>query len=121
MHDGMGDIYMNIIKAGNLGVRFLLELCMLAALGYWGFHTARSLIGKIGLGIGIPLGVAVVWGVFLAPASSMRLEGPLYLVLEVVIFGTTAAALYTTDHPSLAGAFVLIAVLNKVLMVIWGQ
>ncbi len=112
---------MDIIKAGNLGVRFLLELCMLAALGYWGFHTARDVIGKLAVGIGVPLLVAILWGVFLAPASSMRLEGPLYLILEVAIFGVAAAALSATGHPALAWTFVLIAVLNKVLMVISGQ
>jgi hypothetical protein len=58
---------------------------------------------------------------FLAPASSMRLEGPLYLILEVAIFGVAAAALYATDHVALAWALMLIAVINRVLMVIWGQ
>ncbi len=112
---------MDIIKAGNLGLRFLLELCLLAALGYWGFHTARGVIGKIAVGIGVPLVVAILWGVFLAPASSMRLEGPLYMVLEVIIFGGAAAALYATGHPALAWALVLVAVINRVLMVVWGQ
>ena len=31
------------MKAINLGVRFLLELCALAALGYWGFVTGQTL------------------------------------------------------------------------------
>ncbi len=112
---------MDIIKAGNLAVRFLLELCILVALGYWGFHTARGMLGQIALGLGVPLLVAILWGMFLAPASSMRLAGPLYLILEVAIFGAAAAALSATGHPALAWTFVLIAVLNKVLMVIWGQ
>ncbi len=51
----------------------------------------------------------------------MRLPGPVYLVQAVVIFGTAAAALYATDHPSLAGALVLIAVINRILMVLWDQ
>ncbi len=63
---------MDIIKASTLAVRFLVELGILAALGVWGFHTAQSVVGKISVGIGIPLVVAILWGMFLAPASSMR-------------------------------------------------
>ena len=33
---------MEIIKAANLALSFLLELCALAALGYWGFQTGQS-------------------------------------------------------------------------------
>ena len=30
---------LEVIKAANLALRFLLELCALGALGYWGFKT----------------------------------------------------------------------------------
>ena len=30
---------MEVIKAVNVALRFLLELCVLAALGYWGFKS----------------------------------------------------------------------------------
>ncbi|RIK40548.1 MAG: hypothetical protein DCC57_19460 [Chloroflexi bacterium] len=33
---------MTMIRAANLAVRFLLELCALAALGYWGFVTGNG-------------------------------------------------------------------------------
>jgi hypothetical protein len=46
---------MEIITSGNLALRFLLELCALVALGYWGFRTGSGLFAKIGLGIGVPL------------------------------------------------------------------
>ena len=63
---------MEAIKGLNLGVRFLLELCILVILGYWGFKTGGQTITKILLGIGSPILFAVVWGAFLAPKSSMR-------------------------------------------------
>jgi hypothetical protein len=46
---------LEVIKGANLALRFLLELCALGALGYWGFKTGGGLVAKIGLGIGVPL------------------------------------------------------------------
>ncbi|GIK40391.1 MAG: hypothetical protein BroJett011_42240 [Chloroflexota bacterium] len=112
---------MEIIKSANLALRFLLELCILVTLGYWGFKTGLGWAVKIGLGIGGPLLVAVVWGIFLAPNSSMRLQEPFLLILELVIFGLAIAALFATGHRSLAWAFGLIYVINKILMIIWKQ
>ena len=45
---------MNVFKGLNLLVRFLLELCMLAAIGYWGFKTGSGWVMKVILGIGLP-------------------------------------------------------------------
>ncbi len=110
-----------MIRSINLLLRFLLELCILAALGYWGFQTGQQTIAKIGLGIGAPLLAAVVWGIFLAPASSRRLREPWRSILELVVFGSAIAALYSTGQRSLAVAFGLIYVINKVLLVVWRQ
>ena len=112
---------MEIIKAINLGLRFLLELCMLGALGYWGFTTGRGTLAAWGLGIGAPLAAAVIWGVFLAPNSSMRLQGPPQLILELLIFGVAVAALFLAGRPTLAWVIALVVVINRVLMIVWGQ
>ena len=69
-----------VIKNGNVALRFLLELCVLVALGYWGFQTGQGLFAKIGLGIGTPLVAAVVWGLLGAPGSSWQLHDPWHLV-----------------------------------------
>ncbi|HLO32795.1 MAG TPA: YrdB family protein, partial [Anaerolineales bacterium] len=66
---------MNILKSLNLLVRFLLELCMLAALGYWGFKTQSGWVMKIIIGIGLPILIAVIWGLFLAPRATYPLQG----------------------------------------------
>jgi hypothetical protein len=112
---------METIKLANLALRFLLELCALAALGYWGFKTEASFIAKIGLGIGAPLLAAVVWGALVAPGAPVPTPGLLRLVLELIIFGLAAAALYSAGRPTLAWALVLAFVINRVLMYAWGQ
>ncbi len=112
---------MEIIKGANLLLRFLLELCALGAVGYWGFKTGGGMVAKIGLGIGAPLVVAVVWAVFVSPQAPVRLPLLLSLLLQVVIFGLAAAALAASGHRNLAWAFVAVITINAVLMYVWGQ
>jgi hypothetical protein len=112
---------MEIIKGANLLLRFLLELCALGAVGYWGFKTGGGMAAKVGLGIGAPLVIAVVWAVFVSPRAPVRLHLPLSLLLQVLIFGLAAAALATTGHRTLAWAFVALVVINALFMYAWGQ
>ena len=109
------------VKAVNLALRFLLELGALGAWGYWGFQTGSGWAMKLLLGLGAPLLAAVVWGVFLAPASGTRLQGPLALLLEVVILGGAAVALAVAGRPALAVVFAVVTLINRLLMVLWGQ
>jgi hypothetical protein len=45
-------------------VQFVLELCLLAAVAWWGAATAG-----LPLGLALPLVVAVLWGTFCAPKA----------------------------------------------------
>ena len=53
----------------NLALAFLLELCALGALGYWGVRTGDGPVAKVALGLGAPLCAAVLWGLFAAPRA----------------------------------------------------
>ncbi len=112
---------LELIKGANLALRFLLELCALGALGYWGFKTGNATITKIVLGVGAPLVAAVVWGTFVSPQAPVQLPGLLVLVLQGLVFGSAAASLVATGHRTLALVFVLIFVINAILMYVWGQ
>jgi hypothetical protein len=112
---------MEIIKAANLALSFLLELCALAALGYWGFQTGQSLIVKIGLAVCAPLVAAVVWGTFIAPKAAVAVPTWLWLVLQMVVFGCAAAGLALSGHRTLAGIFVLAVAINSLLLYVWRQ
>ncbi len=112
---------MEILKTINLALAFLLELCMLAALGYWGFTLDQGLAVRVGTGLGVPILAAVIWGVWVAPRASNRLPGPLHLIVELIIFSLAIAALYAAGRPRLALAFGLVYVLNVVLRYVWGQ
>ena len=112
---------MELLKLINIGLRFLLELCILVIFGYWGFKTGNDTFMKFLLGLGAPILFAVVWGTFLAPKSSKRLHEPWLFLLELVIFALTCWALYSTGKMDLTVAFGIVYLLNKILMVIWRQ
>jgi hypothetical protein len=105
----------------NLAVRFLLELCILISIGYWGFQIPEGLVTKIGLSIGAPLITALVWGICIAPKAPIQLPNLVHLILEIIIFGCAAVALYATGHPILSGFFSLVAVINNILLYVWKQ
>lgn len=112
---------MSFLKSLNIGVRFLLELCILAIFGYWGFETGTGMIMKILSGLGAPILFALLWGMFLAPKSPRRLQQPWSFLLEIAIFAMASWALYSTGQVDLSIAFGGIYVLNKTLMLVWGQ
>jgi hypothetical protein len=112
---------MDTLKALNAGVAFLLELAMLAALSYWGFQGEKSVWIKWGLGIGIPLAVAILWGIFLAPRANQRLNIIGGTLMSLGLFCLAAIALYQTNHPTLAVTLVVIAIVNRVLVILWKQ
>jgi hypothetical protein len=99
----------------NLIVAFLLELCALVALGYWGVRTGGEPVTKTALGLGAPLFAAVLWGLFAAPRAPVSV--PLVaLGVKVIVFGSAVAALYATGHRGLAIAFAVLGVVNSVLV-----
>jgi hypothetical protein len=81
------------LRSVNLGVRLLCELALLVALAVWGFHAGSGLAGDLVLGLGAPLLAAVVWGLWVAPASRRRLADPARLLVEVLLFAAGMVAL----------------------------
>jgi hypothetical protein len=97
----------------NLGLRFGLELCALAALAYGGWHVPGAVWVRVLVAVALPLAAAVVWGRWVAPKASRPLSDPLRLVPEWVVFGGAAVALIGTGHPVLAGVLALLAAGNR--------
>lgn len=109
------------MKTVNLAVAFLLELCMLVALGYWGFQTGGSVPLNIVLGLGAPLIAIVIWARFMAPASANRLTGSAYLLVKLIIFGLAAIGLAVAGQVTLAIIFAVVSVINQMLVLVWKQ
>ena len=105
----------------NLALSFFLELCMVLAYGYWGFKAGNGLVMQLLLGIGIPLAVIVIWGIFLAPASKQRLQGVPHWMLEIILFVTAIVALFVAGQPNWAMIFAVLYSINVVLRLAWRQ
>jgi hypothetical protein len=99
----------------TLLVRFLLELCLLAALGWWGFET-----GGWALGLGAPLAAAVVWGMFIAPKARHPVPLAVWIGLQVILFGAAALGLAAVASTSLALVFAAVVVLHGAAMAALG-
>jgi len=100
----------------NLAIRFLLELCALASLGYWGFQLDRGWTLNILAGIGAPLLAAVAWGLFVSPKASVPLPGQWSPVPEIAVFGAAAAALYAAGRPALCRLLLAVWAVNKLAL-----
>lgn len=90
----------------NAALRFVLELCMLAALAYWGYRRDDPILRWV-LMIAAPLVAIVLWGVFAVPGDPSRsgdtviaTAGWIRLLLELALFGSAIAALYHTGAKS---------------------
>jgi hypothetical protein len=112
---------MLIIKNVNLLLRLMLELGVLLSIGYWGLHYKSSSMIKFGLGIGMPILVMIVWGTFIAPNSAYQLPLPFRIMMELMVFGFGAFALFASGHQSLFKIFTVLVCLNMILLLYWKQ
>ncbi|MET0417812.1 MAG: YrdB family protein [Actinoplanes sp.] len=101
----------------NLGLRFGLELCALAALAYGGWHLPGPTWLRIAAAIGLPLLAAIVWGRWVAPKASRPLPDPRRLIPEWLVFGGATVALWLTGHIVLGVLLAVLAALNR--MALW--
>jgi hypothetical protein len=108
------------VRAINLGVRFLLEMAALTAFAYWGARVVDTPL-RWALAVGAPLAMALAWGRWIAPKAAARLEDPLRLGVEVLIFGAAALALVDTGLTDLGIVLATVAALSLTLMVVWDQ
>lgn len=91
-------------------VRFLTELALLAGAAVAGAEVGWS------VAILAPVGVAVVWGLAVAPKAARRLPDPARLVVELVLFAAVGAGLVAARH--VAAGVVLAAVCAVVAVLV---
>jgi hypothetical protein len=112
---------MNILKSLNLSLALFLELCLLAAFVYWGFHLPTNIFFQIIAGVGVPLVVIILWGVWLAPNADLRLGLGWLIALKTVLFGLASMALIVSRQPQIGITLLAVFAIGEVLGLIWGQ
>jgi hypothetical protein len=108
------------LKGANLVLRFLVELCGLAAVAYWGSRVSSNTAVNVVVAIAAPVAVATVWGLWLAPKANNRLDPPARTLLELAVLAVTVAALVAAGQPLLGVILAVVAVLNGLLLDLWG-
>jgi Protein of unknown function (DUF2568) len=104
------------MRAFNLGLRFVLELCALAALAYGGWRVPGPVWLRIVAAIALPLLAAAVWGRWVAPRASHPIPDPRRLIPEWTVFGGATVALAVTGHYLLGVLLAVLAVANRVAL-----
>lgn len=103
------------MRSANLALRFLLELCLLAALAYVGLQINVTLAAVA------PAAAAVVWGLFVSPKARFALSRPLWIAVQVVLFAAAVAGLIATENALLGLAFGVAVTVNLALILFWHQ
>ncbi len=112
----MGQQKIHPLYLANLGLAFLLELCLPVIFGFIGVHFAGSLLFKILAGIVFPVLTIIIWGKFYAPASATRLKEPALLYAKIGIFALAVFVLLVGGQPVLAVIFGAASAGNLILM-----
>ena len=105
----------------NLGLRFLLEMTALFAAAFWGW-TAHEGWFRYFLLVGLPILLAVAWGVFAVPDDPSRLgktvvktAGWVRLILELGIFMLAGWAFYESGYHAVSIIFLSVVIVHYLL------
>lgn len=111
---------MKILIGANLLVMFLLELGVLAAVGYWGFTLSAPWWLRIIVALGGIACFIAIWALFgAAGGATYPATGIWRVVLEIGWFGGGAGALALAGNTTLAVVFAIVFVLNAALRLYW--
>jgi hypothetical protein len=90
----------SVVRALVLGVRFLLELALLAGAAVAGWRAAGGGVLGALLALLAMAVVAVVWGLAIAPRARRRWADPYRLILEFAVFALVGGAVAATGSPA---------------------
>lgn len=103
------------LKWFNVGLRGVMELGIVIALGYWGYKTGEGTTMKILLSIGAPLIGFGFWGL-VDFRNAGSLAEPLRLIEELIISGLAALAWYVAGAQSMGWMLGIISIVHHVLV-----
>lgn len=105
----------------NLGLRFVLEMAALLALGVWGSRQGEGVLSIV-LALGVPVFAAALWGIFTVPNDPSRsgkspvpVPGIVRLIYEIVFFGFATWSLFNTGSATLSLAFGVVVIIHYIL------
>ncbi len=116
-----GKQVLTTVKNANLALMFLLELAVYVAAAIWGATVSQVPAVRLAAGIGAPVALAAIWGVFGSPRARFPARGAARVALELAWFGAGAAALGAAGHVAAAIVFGALYLTNAALRRLWHQ
>lgn len=104
----------------NLALRAMVELGIVAGLGYWGYQTGTTVLAKALMSIGVPSLVYGFWG-FVDFRRAGRIAELLRLIQELMISGLAAFAFYLAGQPALGYALAFISIVHHIMVYALGE
>ena len=105
----------------NAAFRFILEMLVLLALFLFGIGASSNLLMGLPVAIVLVVVVMAVWGLFVAPKASYRLDDPARLGVELAIWFVGVLAFGFAVGPIVAILFGLAVLTSLALMFMLGQ
>lgn len=99
-----------------LGVRFLTELGLLAALAVTGWRLGDGPVLRVLLAVLLPLVAVAVWGRLVAPRATRRLPDPARLLVETSLFVVGAVGLVLVGSAEVGLVYGVMAIVVAVLV-----
>jgi hypothetical protein len=96
-------------------VAFLVEIAVLILLAWAGAQVDGPTVVRVALAVALPVGAAVLWGLFAAPRAPIR-SVPLQRATMVLFLGAGVAAGYLVLPGAWAVAFMVVVLVNTALM-----
>jgi hypothetical protein len=109
------------MRSLNLVFRFALEMLVLVALFLFGMSASDNLLIALPVALGLVVIVMAIWGLFVAPKASQRLDDPARLGVELGIWFVGVLAFGFAVGLVVAILFGLAVLTSLALMFLLGQ
>jgi hypothetical protein len=104
-----------VLKLTVQTVVFFLELLMLMAFGWYGYHaSANALLGVVAAA-GMITAAIILWAIFAAPRSKYRLKLPALAFFRAAMFLMAAFFIYRLGFEIIALIMAVLAIATQVL------
>ncbi|QIS12344.1 DUF2568 domain-containing protein [Nocardia arthritidis] len=115
---------MRVLKGANLGLMFILEVCVLAGAIGWGCTLSAPIAVRVCAAVAAPAVFIVTWSLFGAGGgrnARYPLRGTARAALEIAWFGLAALLIGLAFSPIAGLVFFALWGVNAMLRLVWRQ
>lgn len=109
------------MRSLNAAFRFVLEMLLLVAVLLFGLGASGRLIIALPVAAALVAVIIAIWGLFVAPKATYRLDDPARLGVELGVWLVGAIAIVFVANWVVAVLFALAVIVSLVLMFALGQ